>query len=151
MRRNRSTRYALQVAACPVCLKTVDLSADCYRRSRKAGGIAHVHCLVIGMTDADGVRMSDAEMAESLNENAEALCSALCENGAHPLSEPRQVTCRQDGWIVREDYAIGCTPDVDDKGYAFDHFHAVIDGAACPCRHETHADARSAHGLPVED
>lgn len=150
MRPNRSMGYALQAAACPVCLKSIDLSTDCYRLSRKAGGVAHVHCLVIGMTDADGVRMSDAEAADAINEHADELCSALCENAGHPLPAPQQVTCRQDGWMVRPDYVIGCTPDVDDKGYAFDHFHAVVDGSPCPCRHESAPAARLAHGQAVE-
>jgi hypothetical protein len=144
MRRNRSTRYALQVAVCGICLRTVDPSADCYRANRAAGGLSHVQCIAVIMADGDAPKLSAAEMADAVNAAADELCSKLCENPAHGAA-----SCRQDGRMLPPNDAIGCTTD-EPQEWVFDHFHAIVDGVACDHRHPSWQDARLSHGQPVE-
>jgi hypothetical protein len=61
----------------------------------------------------------------------------------------RNTTCRKDGWVRRPDYAVGCTTDKP-QVWEYDHFHAIVDGQPCDCRHDTGAEARAAHGQPTE-
>jgi hypothetical protein len=137
------TRFALQIAACSICLRTVDPS-DCYRENRQAGGVCHVLCLAVVMTDAAGDPLLPAgEMADTINAAADRLCSQFCENPDHPSTATE---CRHDGTMLG---TVGCSPDRPED-WAFDHFHAVIDDAPCLCRHPSWQDARRVHGQPVE-
>lgn len=146
MRPHRSTRYALQVAVCGLCLRSVDGQTDCYRQDRAAGGLSHVGCIAVIMTDGDGPQVSAAEMADVVNDAADELCSKLCENPEHPSTATE---CRHDIEMLAPNVAIGCSPDRPED-WAADHFHAVVDGAPCLCRHESAPAASQAHDQTVE-
>lgn len=83
MRRNRSMSYALQVAACEICLRPVDIQIDCYRKNREAGGLVHVLCLAALAAIEESPSRLDYEVASDVNDAADDLYAALCENPDH--------------------------------------------------------------------
>lgn len=141
MHRKPIIHLALQVAACGICLKTVDLDSDCWRTDRTTGGLSHLLCIAVVMTDAeDAPQLSTAELAEAVNEAAAELCSTLCENPGHPSTA---TACRYDVEMLG---AVGCSPD-QPEAWAADHFHAVLGGSPCSCRHESAPEANAANGV----
>lgn len=137
MHPNRSMRYALQVAVCGICLKPVEIGFECWRADRAAGGLSHVVCIAVVL--ADDPPLSAAELADAVNAAAAELCARLCENPAHSSTSTE---CRHDVEMLS---TVGCSPDRDEE-WAADHFHAVIGGEPCSCRHATAREANAAHG-----
>jgi hypothetical protein len=79
----RTTPFALQAATCTICIRPVDLRADCWRTARGSGSLAHVLCLAVVLTDGDAPDLPAAVMADTVNEAADELCVLFCQNRAH--------------------------------------------------------------------
>ncbi len=138
MSRPSHGHFGLQVAACGICRKTICMDHECYRVNRVEGGLTHTLCLAAVMM-LDDPTLSDAAIADWATQNAEEICFTWCENPEHAtVSE-----CRYDVHGV-EHPVVGCSPDTDEE-YLADHFHAIIDGSTCECRHHSWQQAIQEH------
>jgi hypothetical protein len=133
-------RLAYQAATCGLCRGPIDFPSGFFFDTEADLGVVHPPCMMYTLERGP---VAPGDRIETSCDNDR------CVNPAHLLLVHDQQTCRQDGWMVRDGYVIACSPD-EPQEWAFDHFHAVLDGAACPCRHNSHAAARTAHGQTVE-
>ena len=135
---------------CTLCSRQIDLIDDCWRRSRQSTtDSAHVLCIAVAVVIDESPSRLTGEIVDDVNSASDALCLQYCDNPGHRVNLLN--SCQRDGWMIRPDYVIGCSTDDSEADWAFNHFHAVLtDGTGCMCRHESHQDARIAHGLVVE-
>jgi hypothetical protein len=132
--------FALMVATCDLCRKTVCVDHECYREGRDSGGLVHVLCLAAFMMTEDPT-LSNEDISEAVNENSDDICFTWCENPDHaPVTE-----CRFDILgVTEDDPTVGCSPDTEQEWWA-DHYHALIGGKPCECRHRTGQEAVEVH------
>jgi hypothetical protein len=135
-----SSRLAYQAAVCGLCRGPIDFPSGFFFDTEEALGIVHPDCMAYQLER--GVIQPGDTIARTCGDFG-------CVNPAHLALIHERTTCRQDGWVIREGYVIGCTTD-EPQDWEYDHFHAIIDASACPCRHDTAKDARRAHGQTVE-
>lgn len=140
MRQKRTMRLAYQAAVCGLCRGPIDFPSGFWFDTEESLGIVHPDCM------AYSLERGIVQPGDSIDRTCG---DGRCIRPDHLILIHEQKTCRQDGWLVREGYVIGCTTD-EPQEWAFDHFHAIIDGAACACRHDSADDARLAHGQTVE-
>lgn len=141
MRTNRNMALGYQAAVCGLCHGGIDFNSGFFFDTEGPLSIVHPDCMAYHC-EIGAVRPGDT-VDRTCGDN-------WCIRPDHLTVVHPNETCRKDGWIVRPDYAIGCTTDADTASWSFDHFHALIGGQACDCRHVSAAQARLAHGLRVE-
>lgn len=142
MRRKRTMRLGYQAAACGLCRSPIDFPSGFWFDTEEALGIVHPDCMIYDM-ERGFVQPGDT-ISRTCGE-------AACVRPDHLVLHHPPAPCTKDveDWIGRPGYAIGCEAP-EDAPWSFDHFHAIVDGTICDCIHETHAEARLAHGQSVE-
>lgn len=142
MRRKRTMRLGYQAAVCGLCRGPIDFPSGFWFDTEAELGIVHPSCMAYRLERGSVVA----------GDKIDTTCgNTLCVRPDHLIRIHVQETCRQDGRARPPHAAIACTPDDDVHEWWFDHFHAILDGKACPCRHETVSEARQAHGQPAAD
>lgn len=75
----------LQAAACVLCYRSINLTTECWRANRVSGGVTHLTCLAVYLTAEEYTDRPPSEVADIINDCAEELSEAFCENSAHMM------------------------------------------------------------------
>lgn len=128
----RTTRLADRTPVCQLCDSVIDVeSGFVFDLQDGQGGLVHPDCMAYSLTYGDcpvyGVTHTCG--------------NPICVKPDHLEMVIPPVECDFDG--MGSD-AIGCSA-ADGLPWAFDHFHAIIGGEPCRCRHATAPAALTAH------
>ena len=133
MHSHDSPSLTYRTVACDLCRCAIDFESGFFFEIEDgSGNVVHPNCMSYFLTYDERPTYGVTHTCKD----------GRCVNPDHLELVSPPVTCDFGG---ESGGTIGCYAP-EGLPWAFDHFHAPIDGEPCPCRHTSQREAIAAHG-----